>query len=117
MKLVCIMCPRGCEMTVVKKEEGWKVKGNACRQGEAYAIEEMTCPKRVVTSSIFVKQGDYDMLSVRTEAAVEKQKINDVLRSIKQMVIEAPVNIGDVIVENIANTGVNLVATRKINKK
>jgi CxxC motif-containing protein len=104
-------------MTIEKQKDAWKVEGNACRQGEKYAIEEMTSPRRMVTSSVVVEQGDYEMLSVKTDRTVKKEKINAVLQAMKKVHVQAPINIGEVLIENIAQTDASLIATRKINRR
>ncbi len=116
MNLVCIVCPRGCEMTIDQKDGEWKVTGNGCRRGIEYAVEEAENPKRTLTSSIPIENGDYEMTSVKTEHPIEKTKIQDALKAIGGMRLKAPVRSGDCLIENIAGTGVRLVATRTVQK-
>lgn len=114
MKLVCIVCPRGCNLTVEKSGEEFEVTGNGCPRGKQYAIDEMTCPMRVLTSSVFVEDGNYKLLSVKTAGSIPKAKLEQALKEVAKVRAKAPVNIGDVLIHNIADTGVDLVATRKI---
>jgi CxxC motif-containing protein len=116
-ELICIGCPMGCSLEIeLEGDIVKKVSGNTCKIGENYAIKECTNPMRIVTSSIVVINGDTDMLSVKTEKDIPKNKIWDCIRELKDIKVNSPVNIGDIIVENIAETGVNVVATRKVNK-
>lgn len=116
-ELICIGCPMGCSLEIeLEGKVVKKVSGNTCKIGENYAIKECTNPMRIVTSSIVVIDGDTDMLSVKTEKDIPKNKIWDCIRELKDIRVNSPVNIGDIIVENIAETGVNVVATRKVNK-
>ena len=112
VNLICIGCPLGCPLTV--EMEGSEVKtvsGNTCPRGDAYARKEMTNPTRIVTSTVRVAGGRLAMVSVKTASDIPKGKIFDCVKALKDVEVKAPVKIGDVIVENVAGTGVNLVAT------
>jgi CxxC motif-containing protein len=116
-ELICISCPLGCNLEVdISDENDIKVKGNSCKRGEVYGIKECTNPTRIVTSTVFVKNGTEEVLPVKTERDIPKGKIFDCVRLLKDVEIEAPVKIGDVIIENVLDTGVNIVATKNINK-
>lgn len=115
--LVCIGCPIGCQLQV--KLDGYEVievTGNTCKKGDEYAKKECTNPTRIVTSSVCVKDGEIEMVAVKTESDIPKEKIFDCIRELKGVVVNAPINIGDIIIENVLDTGVNIVATRKIAK-
>jgi CxxC motif-containing protein len=115
--LVCIGCPMGCQLQVkLEGDQVIEVSGNTCKKGEEYGTKECTDPTRIVTSSVYVEGGVIDVVSVKTENDIPKGKIFDCVKALKGIVVKAPVNIGDTIVENIAGTGVNIVATRKIDK-
>lgn len=116
-KLICINCPRGCELNVEVNDGKIVVTGNGCKRGENYAIDEMTNPKRIVTSSISVKEGILARVSVKTEFAIDKAKIFDCVKEIKKLKIVAPVKIGDILIENVCGTGVNIVATNNVEKR
>lgn len=114
IEYTCILCPRGCRLTAEKKGEEITVSGNACPRGEQYAVSEMTNPMRTVTTSVYVTDGDEAMVSVKTSAAIPKAKVEEVLRQAAGMKVKAPLEIGDILIENVAGTGENLVATRKV---
>lgn len=117
MEYTCILCPRGCRLTAEKAADGSiTVSGNACPRGEKYAVSEMTNPMRTLTTSVYVTGGDEHMVSVKTSASVPKGKVEEVLKIAAGVQAEAPLEVGDVLVQNIAGTGENLVATRKIVK-
>ncbi|WP_396125095.1 DUF1667 domain-containing protein [Clostridium sp. CX1] len=116
-ELICIGCPIGCQLAVkLQGNEVVEVTGNTCKRGEDYAKKECTNPTRIVTSSVCVEDGDIDMVAVKTESDIPKDKIFDCIKELKGIVVKAPVNIGDVIVENVLGTGVNIIATKKIIK-
>ena len=115
VNLICIGCPLGCPLTV--EMEGSEVKavsGNTCPRGDAYAREEMTNPTRIVTSTVRVAGGRLAMVSVKTASDIPKGKIFDCVKALKDVEVKAPVKIGDVIVENVAGTGVNIIATKNV---
>jgi CxxC motif-containing protein len=114
-ELICISCPLGCSLQVdLSDENNIKVKGNSCKRGETYGIKECTNPTRIVTSTVFVKNGTEKVLPVKTQQDIPKGKVFDCVRLLKDVVIDAPVKIGDIIIENILGTGVDIVATKNI---
>lgn len=116
-ELICIGCPMGCPLTVDMDGTRIIVTGNTCPRGEDYARKEVLSPTRIVTSSVRVTGGDLAMASVKTEHDIPKGKIMEIMREIHQAKVEAPVAIGDVVIENCAGTRVNVVATRNVARK
>ena len=113
--LTCINCPMGCPLTIeMEGEQVIQVSGNTCKRGEIYARKEVTNPTRIVTITVKVTNGTSGMVSVKTKEDIPKGKIFDCVKALKNVQVEAPVHIGDVIVENIAETGVDIVATGNI---
>ena len=111
-EFICINCPLGCHLTVDDSDKNnVKVTGNTCKRGETYGINEVLHPKRMVTSSIYVLNGKNPVVSCKTKDAIPKELIFDSLNVLKETKVEAPVKIGDVLVKNILNTGVDIVAT------
>ncbi len=111
-QLICIGCPVGCLITVKRNQDGsLDITGNTCKKGEAYARSEMTAPVRTVTSVIRVNGGEGKVIPVKTAQEVPKGKIADCMKEIRQRMVQAPVKVGDVLIENIAGTGIDVVAT------
>ncbi|MCY6356459.1 DUF1667 domain-containing protein [Clostridium sp. ZS2-4] len=116
-ELTCIGCPVGCNLEVeIKDGKVINVQGNICVKGKNYAEKECTNPTRIVTSSVPVLEGEVDILSVKTEKDIPKEKIFECIKDLKGIIVKAPIEIGDIIVKNTAGTGVNIVATKKIVK-
>lgn len=116
--LICINCPLGCPLTVAL--EGGEVKtvaGNTCPRGDAYARKELTNPTRIVTSTVKVKGGKLAMASVKTAADIPKGKIFDCVRAIRNIELEAPVVIGQLVLADVCGTGVDIVATKNVPAK
>lgn len=114
---ICIVCPIGCNLIIEKdstSKDGYKVNGNKCNRGLKYAIEEMTNPTRVLTSTVKIKGISNNMLSVRTDRGIPKDKIFQVMDVIRGLEVELPVEVGDLILKNILNTNANLIATKSV---
>ncbi len=113
-EITCISCPLGCPLRVELDEAGavLSVTGNTCKRGEDYGRKEVTAPTRTVTSTVKVEGASVPVTSVRTERDIPKEKIFACMEEIRQAVVKAPVAIGDVVIENVAGTGVNVRATK-----
>jgi len=111
MKMICINCPKGCELDVDRAADGSiTVTGHTCPRGEAYGKSELENPTRMVTGLVRVA-GMRKPLPVKTKSPVPKAKISEVLFAMHQATVQLPVRIGDVIVADVASTGIDLVAT------
>lgn len=108
-KLTCIICPRGCAVTV---DDSLAVSGNACKRGEAYAIAECTNPTRTVTSIVRVDNRNDTMVSVKTAAPIPKDAMFDAMAQIRAKSVSAPVALGDVIFDDFYGT--QLIATANV---
>jgi CxxC motif-containing protein len=90
------------------------VSGNTCKNGEKYARKELTNPTRIVTSTVRVVGGTLGMVSVKTSSDIPKGKIFDCVKALQAIDVAAPVTIGQVIIEDVAGTGVSVVATKNV---
>ena len=117
-EFVCIICPNSCQLKV--EYEGKTIKkiaGAQCSKGEAFVKNEITNPLRVFTGSVLIENGNFSLVSVKTPSPIPKKylkKIGEITRRIK---VEAPVEIGKVVAFNLLNKNIDLIATRKIEKK
>ena len=111
MKMICINCPKGCELEVTQAEDGTvTVTGHTCPRGETYGRSELVNPTRMVTGLVRVA-GMRKPLPVKTKTAIPKGKIDATLFALHQATVQLPVKIGDVIIPDVAGTGVDIVAT------
>ena len=110
MTMICINCPKGCELEVEESGGEIKVTGHSCPRGEAYGRAELANPTRMVTGLVRVA-GMRKPLPVKTRTAIPKGKIDATLFAMHQATVQLPVKIGDVIIEDVAGTGVDVVAT------
>lgn len=116
MKLVCINCPRGCNLTVENINGEIIVSGNACPRGQQYAIDEMTNPLRTVTTTVAIKSELYNRLPVITSAPIPKDKIMDVIKEVKDIEVKTPIKLGDVIIKDVLGLGSDILASKSIEK-
>ena len=117
-EMICIGCPIGCYLTVdYAGKTIHDVSGNRCKVGLEYAEKEIMNPERTLTSTVRVNSGHLPLVSVRTNKPLPKSRIFDTMNLLAKVEVEAPIRIGDEIVENLFDTGVNIVATKNIQKK
>ena len=115
--ITCIGCPLGCLVTVeLENGEIVSVTGNTCVRGDSYARKEVTSPTRIVTSTVKVVGGNAPTVSVKTQSDIPKDKIFDCVKALKEVEVTAPVAIGDVVLENVVGTGVDIVATKGVER-
>lgn len=116
-ELTCIRCPMGCQLTVTIDGENVSVTGNTCPRGEEYGRNEVVNPVRTVTSSIRVDGGNLRLVSVKTKGDIPKGKIFDVMEEIRSIRAQAPVRTGEVLISDVAGTGIDVVATKTVEKR
>lgn len=115
--LICIGCPMGCPMTVtLENGEVLSVKGNTCKRGDIYARKEVTAPTRIVTSTVRIEGSETGAVTVpcKTKTDIPKKDIFRCMHALTGVTVKAPVHIGDVLVENVAGTGVDVIATKDV---
>lgn len=116
--LTCVTCPKGCEIRVeFEGERLLEVAGNACAQGEEYAREEIVTPVRVLPTTVRVQGGILPLVPVKTSKPIPRDLIFQCMEEIGKVEVEAPIRLGDVMIENILGTGADIVATRDLAKK
>ena len=116
-EVTCIVCPIGCKILI--KTDGKDIQGISgykCKQGIKYAHSEALDPRRMLTSSVFVKDGKWPLVSVKTSKAVPKNKIFDVLKTIKNTRTKAPIKSGQILIKNVAGTSIDIIATKNVFK-
>ena len=117
----CTTCPSECLLTVeVKRDtdgavaEVRSVTGNNCPRGDKFAHQELTCPMRVLTTTVAVSGGDEALLPVRTAEAIPLALHAQAMDLIRGLVVNAPIRMGDVVLEDLLGTNIDLVASMDI---
>ena len=107
--ITCICCPVGCIIHTERKENEIIVSGHNCTRGERYAKEELISPKRMITSTVKVIDGDRERLPVKTSGPIDKDRIFSCMKVVHDIKINAPVGMGDVVVKDIID-GIDLIS-------
>jgi len=119
--VTCILCPNGCDLEVHWDGEPAKdrveVSGNLCPKGIRYALDELTHPERTLTTSVRVRCGTQRLTSVKTAAPVPRDALASVRAALVPIVLEAPVSTGQVVAENVAGTGIDVIVTRPVPRR
>lgn len=120
-KIICTNCPLGCKINLIYTDadeiEIIEAQGNTCKRGLEFAKQEITDPVRVVVTSVKVEDGEIPMTSVRSDKPVPLRLMEEIMDVIREIKVNAPVVKGDIIVENILNTGANIISTRTVNSR
>ena len=120
-RITCILCPNGCELEVTVSGEPTadtiRVDGNLCPKGEGYALEELTNPKRTLTTSVLVRGGAQPQTSVKTAGPIPRAALIPAREALRAAALDAPVAIGDVVAEDIAGTGIDVIVTRPVARR
>jgi len=112
-KLICIVCPMGCHLDV-DVDNDYAVTGNQCKRGIAYAKKELTNPTRTITSTVKIKGGIYNRLPVKTDKEISKEQVFKVMELLNEVEVVSPIKVGTIILHNVLNTDVNVVASRSM---
>ena len=117
----CTTCPSECLLPVEVKRgadgavaEVYSVAGNSCPRGDKFAHQELTCPMRVLTTTVAVSGGDEALLPVRTAEAIPLELHAQAMDLIRGLVVKAPIRMGDVALPNLLDTGTDLIASMDI---
>lgn len=110
-KLYCIACPNGCLLTLVGTGPGLIVEGNKCDKGVDFAKAELADPTRTLTTTVRTNFPDVPVISVRTAGEIPKSSIEDAIDEINEIVVEQELGVGDVLIEDVADTGVSVIIT------
>lgn len=114
-KFTCIVCPNGCEIeTIIENNKVVSIEGALCKKGEEYVIQEMYNPKRNIASSVKVIDGESSLVSVRLTDAIPKAEIFNVMQEIIKARIQAPTQVGQIVIKNVSNLNVDVMATKEI---
>lgn len=108
MELICIVCPMGCQLTLTNNQ----VSGNRCKRGEVYALEEVIHPKRMLTTTIRINSRVQRRCPVMTTKPIPKELLFEAMEKLREVEISVPCSVGDVVIENICNTGSSVIITK-----
>ncbi len=117
-KVICITCPKGCRLDVTR--EGTtvlKVDNCGCKRGEDYVKAELSDPRRMVATTVRIKGGIHPLMPVYTAKPFPKPRIRELLDALQKVQLEAPIHTGEVVVEDMLGTGIDILASREMLKE
>ena len=118
VRLTCIECPTGCEVTVLVEDgKAVSVEGYGCRRGRDYAIAEIECPVRILTTTVVGQGLSVRMVPVRTDKPIPRERLIEAIGAIREVTIDQPVRVGDVLISDLLGLGADVVATRDVSRE
>jgi CxxC motif-containing protein len=118
VEMICIVCPMSCRLVIDVDDAGavLSVAGNSCNRGDVYARKELTNPTRMLTSTVKISGAIYDRLPVITSSDIPKGMMFEVMKALANVEVVAPVKANDIIVENVCDLGINIIASRSMER-
>jgi CxxC motif-containing protein len=115
-KIICVGCPSGCLVTLTVDDRGevTKVSGNKCKEGREYAINEYKNPVRVLTATVLTEASSQPLLPVRTDKPILRTRLREGMRVLAKVKAKPPLKVGDILIPNFLDIGVNLVASTNL---
>jgi len=110
-KLYCITCPAGCQLTLIGKGIDMVVEGNKCDKGYEFARHEMDNPTRTLTTTVRTRFPGVPVISVRTDGEIPRDMLMEAMKELSEVMVTTELNCGDIVLENIVDTGVNVIIT------
>ncbi len=113
--IICIRCPMGCELEVVQDSRGVvRIAGSTCKLGREYAAAELRDPRRIVTTTVRVKGGEHRLVPVWTGGPVPRDRVMEVVEILRELELQAPVKVHDIVVRNILGLGVDVESSGSV---
>ncbi len=116
IEMICIVCPKGCRLTVDDQNSPITVSGQGCNRGIKYANDEVFDPRRTLTTTVSVENGIRTRVAVKTAEAIPKPLIFDAMEILNNVRVKAPIKVGQTVVSNLLDTGIDVIATAQCKK-
>ncbi len=112
-EFICVTCPVGCSIQAeVEGDALIAIHGQACQRGEAFVREELTAPRRMLTTTVRVRGGRLPLVPVRSSGPVPKGLLFEIARALREVELQAPVADHQMVLENALGSGVDIVTSR-----
>ncbi len=115
-KIICIVCPVGCEVVITVEKGEVSVKGNKCEKGLKFAKTEALSPVRILTTTVPVKNGEIKFLPIKTSKPLPRKVLMEAMKKLAYGEVEAPVKTGQVIIKDFLVENVKVVASRRVKR-
>jgi len=114
-EFICVTCPVGCSIQAeVEGDKLISIRGHACQRGEAFVREELTAPRRMLTTTVRVRNGRLPLVPVRSSGPVPKGLMFEIARVLRDVELQAPVEEHQIVVENILDCGMDIITSRRM---
>lgn len=113
-KIQCKVCNLGCNIKIDKINDEFQIIGNRCNRGKEFVLKTIEEPDRIITGRALLKNGSMSRVPVKSTDIIPSELIDEIMEIIKETVVYAPVNKGDIVIKNVLNTGVDIVTQRKV---
>ena len=110
----CIICPKSCKIKVFETDKGLKTEGEGCRRGSTYAVSEYVEPRRVFTTTIKIKNGEYKTIPVKTSRAIKKESWREAKKICNSLKADIPISFNEVLFKDFLEKGIDLISTKEI---
>lgn len=114
IELICVNCPKGCKLDITKEGDTFVKITAGCKRGKDYARQELTDPRRMVASTVKVKGGIHPLVPVATSSPFPKPRIQELLAELRKVEVEAPVKMGQILLDSALGTDINIIASRSM---
>jgi len=115
MEIVCEVCPAGCLVRAIfENAELIEATGNRCEKGEQFVMQEIEDPLRILTTTVKVRNGELEVVPVKTDRSIARNILFKAAELLAGIRLEAPVEAGQVVVENLLSTGARVITTKRI---
>lgn len=115
-EIICVACPKGCRLETRRENGEILVSNEGCKRGREYAVNEINDPRRMVASSVSVSGGLHPLVPVYTSQPFPKGRIFELLSILREIKLEAPVRINQVVLADALGTGIDVLASRDLQK-
>jgi CxxC motif-containing protein len=115
-ELTCIVCPVGCKLKATIDGADISIEGNTCARGKKYGLDELCSPVRMITSTVKVDGGFLPRLPVRSASPIPKARVLDALAALTSVRMHAPVEMGQLVLRDVAGSGVDIIASRPMDR-
>ena len=117
-EIICVICPNSCRLTVSEEKDTKeiKVEGHLCPRGKKYGISEYSNPVRMLITTMRIEDGKLPIIPIRSTEAIPKSLLLDAVKIVNEEHCIAPIKMGEILIDNILNTGISVVASRNLDK-
>lgn len=110
----CIICPNGCVIETRQNGNEVHVSGNKCKRGEEYVMQELTDPRRTISTTVRIDGAELPLCSVRLTQPIPKKEIFPVMQELRKVHLTAPVSIGQIVIKNVCGLDSDVIVTKEM---